>query len=69
MRPAIHFIGFKCDQRFWNAVRVFGLPDFIHPGWDKRANREIWDEDIVIFANGPADQTPRAMNYTDPNQD
>ena len=65
MRAAIHFVGFKNDQRYQNAAAVFGLPDFLHPGWDNRAKREIADEDLIVFANGAADQTPRAMNYND----
>lgn len=60
----IHFIGFT-DDRYWNAVRVFGLPDFIHPGWDLRAQREIAPEDVLIFANGEANQEPRHKSYTD----
>lgn len=51
MKNCVHFIGFK-DDRYWNAVKIFGLPDFIHRVWDKRAQREIFDNDTVIFANG-----------------
>lgn len=47
---ALHFVGFKND-RYWNAVRVFGRPDFIHRKWDRRALREIADGDVVLFAN------------------
>ena len=28
----VHFIGFR-DDRYWNAVRVFGRPHFIHRWW------------------------------------
>jgi len=68
MRPAVHFVGFKPDQRYANAVLVWGLPDFIHPGWDRRAAREIADVDTVVFAKGGADQTPRSRSYDDPGQ-
>lgn len=64
MKPALHFVGFR-DDRYWNAVRVFGPPDFIHPGWDKRAKREILPVDVVVFATGTSAQKPRARSYTD----
>jgi hypothetical protein len=64
MRPCTHFVGFR-DDRYWNAVRVWGRPDFIHPGWDLRAQREIADCDTVIFAKGEHDQQPHAMSFSD----
>ncbi|WAJ27115.1 hypothetical protein [Antarcticirhabdus aurantiaca] len=64
MRPALHFVGFR-DDRYTSAVRVFGEPDFIHRGWDRRALREIADVDTVVFADGPHDQAPRAKSFTD----
>jgi hypothetical protein len=55
----MHFVGFK-DNRWFNAVRVFGKPDFIHRRWDYRAVSEVCDGDTVIFADGdehsPIDQ-------------
>lgn len=63
-RPAVHFIGFR-DDRYWNAVKVFGLPDYIHRGWDARAMREIAEGDTVVFANGPDDQEPRRYSFND----
>ena len=62
--PVTHFIGFK-DDRYWNAVKVFGPPHYIHPGWDLRALREIAPDDLVVFAQGSQDQTPRKKSYTD----
>ena len=61
---AVHFVGFR-DDRYWNAVRVWGEPDFIHRGWDLRARREIADSDTVVFATGPADQEPRVRSWND----
>lgn len=63
----VHFVGFK-DDRYWNAVKVFGPPHYIHPGWDMRARREIAPDDLVIFADGPADQQPRVKSYSDINE-
>lgn len=61
----VHFVGFR-DERYWNAVRVWGLPDFIHIGWDNRARREIAANDTVVFATGPADQQPKdRFNFPD----
>lgn len=64
---AVHFVGFK-DDRYHNAVRVFGLPDFIHPGYDLRALREFAPGDLVVFANGSANQEPRRKSFTDYNE-
>lgn len=70
MFQALHFVGFKnppCvkDERYWRAVRVFGTPNFIHRGWDYRAQREIADGDIVVFATGDETQEPKIHSYDD----
>ena len=57
-------VGFK-DDRYLNAYRVFGGPAFIHRRWDQRAAREIGEDDIVVFANGPSEQTPSLYNAND----
>ena len=64
MRNAVHFVGFR-DDRFWNAVRVFGQPDFVHQGWDRRAQREIMEGDTIVFANGNSTQPVRQFNFDD----
>lgn len=63
-RPCTHLVGFRND-RYWSAVKVWGLPDFVHLGWDLRARREIADGDTVIFADGPADQSPTPKSFND----
>lgn len=60
----IHFVGFR-DDRYWNAVRVFGRPHFIHRWWDKRARREIAPEDVIVFAEGEWTQEPKKYNAPD----
>jgi hypothetical protein len=61
----VHFVGFR-DDRFWNAVKVFGRPHFIHRGWDLRARREIdLENDLVVFADGEFDQEPRRKSFDD----
>ena len=46
-----HFFGFRGDE-YNRAVKIFGLPDFIHPVHDRRAYLEIdKDKDILVFAN------------------
>lgn len=63
----IHFVRFEStwDAHFWNAVRVFGHPDFLHRKWDQRARREIADCDTVIFAKGDERQPVSPFNYDD----
>jgi len=51
MQNAYHFVGFK-DDRVQVARRVFGEPDFWHRRWDRRAQDEIADGDVVILADG-----------------
>ena len=63
-RPMIHFVGFR-DDRYWNAVRVFGRPDFIHRRWDLRARREILPADTVVFALGGESQEPSRISGDD----
>lgn len=62
--PAVHFVGFR-DDRYWNAVRIWGRPHFIHRGWDIRARWETADGDTVIFAKGTADDPPNVRNFHD----
>ena len=64
MVQTLHFVGFRND-RYWNAVRVWGLPDFYHIGWDLRAKRDIAPDDIVIFAKGDEGQEPSRYSYPD----
>ncbi len=61
---ALHFVGFRGEE-YWSAVRVWGLPDFVHRWWDKRARREIAAQDTVIFAQGDWWQEPRRFNAQD----
>jgi hypothetical protein len=48
---ALHFVGFKGNE-YISAIRVFGLPDFFHRVYDKRAISEFCENDMVVFANG-----------------
>jgi hypothetical protein len=63
-RGALHFVGFK-DERLWNAVKVWGRPDFYHRHWDDRARAEIVDGDVAIFASGSIDDTPTPFAFND----
>lgn len=64
MRPITHFVGFR-DDRYWNAVRVFGRPHFIHRRWDLRAQRDIHPDDLVVFAQGDESQQPSRISGDD----
>ena len=49
---AVHFVGFKGEE-WWSAVRVWGVPDFVHRWADKRFwfGGELCPGDVVVFAN------------------
>lgn len=66
--PCVHFVGFRGEE-YWSAVRVWGLPDFYHRGWDNRARREIAEGDVIVF--GPKADPDHVSPYTydDSNQD
>lgn len=63
-RPCLHFVGFR-DDRWWNAIKVFGRPDFVHPRWDQRARREIAEGDTIIFATGDEPQPVAKFTASD----
>lgn len=60
----LHFVRFK-DDRFHNAVRVFGHPDFLHRFWDWRAVLEVAPGDTVVFAEGDETQPISTFAYDD----
>lgn len=64
MRSALHFVRFKND-RFLNAVKAFGRPDFIHRHWDHRAVAEVMPGDVVVFAEGDSSQSVTDFSYDD----
>jgi hypothetical protein len=64
MTACTHFVGFK-DDRYWNAVKVFGRPHFIHGWWDRRARRLIARGDTIVFAAGSWRQRPKKFNAPD----
>lgn len=65
---ALHFVGFK-DDRYWNAVKTFGFPDFYHRNWDMRARQEIVCCDVAVFAVGSIDEPPKPVSWDDSQQD
>ena len=64
MKGALHYVGFQCD-RYGNAVKVFGQPDFIHRVCDHRAKAEVAEGDVVVFAVGNDGDKPRFHAYDD----
>jgi len=62
--PIVHFVGFRGEE-FWSAVKVWGRPHYVHPGWDLRARREIAEGDTIIFAAGSEADEPRVRSFTD----
>ena len=65
---ALHFVGFK-DDRVWNALCVFGPPDFWHRSWDSRARAEIVEGDIAVFATGSIEDEPKPNAWDDSQAD
>lgn len=63
-RPALHFVGFRGDE-YNSARRIWGRPDYIHIGWDLRAQREIAAGDVVVLAKGSPDRQPRQRSFPD----
>ena len=67
MRNAVHFVGFRGDE-YNSAVQVFGKPDFFHRFWDVRAQQEVDQNDMVVFAR-PKDwaivNEPKAQAFDD----
>lgn len=59
-----HFVGFKND-RWFNAINVFGMPDFIHRRWDARAVSEVMPGDVVLFADGDENSPVSPFAYDD----
>jgi hypothetical protein len=68
IRPAVHFVGFSGEE-FHSATRVWGPPDFIHRGWDERAQREIADVDTVVFGPNASPDFVNPRSFDDSNQD
>jgi hypothetical protein len=64
IKPAVHFVGFRGEE-YWSAVKIWGLPDFIHIGWDRYAMHAIIPEDTVVFAKGEWTQEPNHYGYPD----
>lgn len=69
IKQAVHFVGFR-GREYISAVKIWGKPDFIHYVNDSRMRREMWEGDIVIFANGresrPTDYNASDLRPQDP---
>ena len=61
---ALHFIGFRGDE-YGRAVLLFGKPDFIHRHWDVRAQKEIVEGDVAVFARHDPDSEPYPIAFND----
>lgn len=69
MRNALHFVGFVHPAQahsadYDRAVRMFGVPDFVHRRNDARAQAEIMPGDVAIYARGvdPDKVAPHAFD-------
>jgi hypothetical protein len=64
---AVHFVGFRGEE-YHGAVRLWGLPDFYHRVWDQRAQREVGEGDLLVFAKYGPDWEPSPYNHDDSNE-
>ena len=60
----VHYVGFTGDE-YLRAKRIFGGPVMIHRRWDRRAQRDIGPDDVVIFARGDETQPLASHNSDD----
>lgn len=63
-QPLVHFVGFR-DDRYWNAVKVWGVPDYVHIVWDCYASHDMAPGDTVVFAKGEWPQPKRSYSGPD----
>lgn len=61
---ALHFVAFRGDE-YSRAVRIFGVPDFIHIGWDTWARQAVVPGDVAVFARGTFDDPPSEYSFPD----
>lgn len=66
--PIAHFVGFRGDE-YARARRIWRGPAFIHRKWDRRAQRDIGPDDVVIFADGDEAQPLARSNGNDLDED
>lgn len=64
MHNALHFVGFK-DDRIFNAIKIFGKPDFWHRVYDARTLQEIFEGDKIVFATGDENQPLKEFTWND----
>jgi len=61
VKPHVHFIGFRGEE-YWSAVKIFGVPDFIHLIHDSRLYGDVGEHDILIF--GPKADPNRISEFS-----
>ena len=47
----IHFIGFRKNEEYWSAVKVWGKPDFVHMIHDKRLYGDVCETDTLVLGS------------------
>ena len=62
----VHFVNWTNPEQYWNAVRIWGKPDFVHRYWDSRVKGgEYHPNDTLIFFTGTESDTPRDPAFND----
>ena len=60
----LHFVGFRNDNDYLAAVRVWGKPDFVHLVHDHRMYGDVdMDNDTVVFSHRA--DPDRVSQFTD----
>lgn len=61
----VHFIGFRTDQEYWSAVKVWGKPDFTHGVHDFRAYGDIDKEKDIVILGSKGHDKPTKWSWPD----
>lgn len=65
---ALHFVGFRDGSELYRAMKLFGIPDFIHVKADVRFchGGELDPSDTIVFARGSkVDSLDKALALCD----
>lgn len=63
-KSAVHFAGFRGEE-YWSAVKISGVPDFLHNGWEHYAMHAISPRTGRVFVKGEWTQDPTQDGYPD----
>lgn len=63
--PTLHLVGFRGEE-YWSARKIWwDLPVMIHRVHDRRMQRDVGENDVVVFANSEREDVLREFNGDD----